>query len=132
MIVGVGVDICAVQRMREVTERHGPRFLDRVFVPEEQELFAPLQASAHRVAARFAAKEAAMKALGTGRTQGVRFLDIHVLSLPTGQPTIRLHGRAAEVAGALGATRVHVSLSHEREHAIAFVVLESDGAVDRP
>jgi len=132
MIVGVGVDICAVQRMREVTERHGPRFLDRVFVPGEQELFAPLHNSAHRVAARFAAKEATMKALGTGRARGVTFLDIQVLSLPSGQPTIRLQGRAAEVAASLGANRVHVSLSHERDHAIAFVILESDGTVGCP
>lgn len=127
MIVGLGVDICSVQRMAQVVDRHGQRFLDRVFVPEEQAAFLQRRSAPERLAARFAAKEALMKALGTGRSQGVSFLDIHVLNRESGQPLIHLTGRAGEVAQSLGAARVHVSMSHEREHAVAVVILE-DGA----
>ncbi len=126
MIVGLGVDICSVRRMAQVTERHGQRFLDRVLSSREQTALSTHRVSPERVAARFAAKEALMKALGTGRSDGVGFLDIHVLNHQSGQPLIDLTGRAAEVAAALGVQHVHVSMSHEREHAVAVVVLEGE------
>jgi holo-[acyl-carrier protein] synthase len=126
MIVGLGVDICSVQRMAQVTERHGQRFLDRVLSSREQAALSTQRVGPERVAARFAAKEALMKALGTGRAAGVGFLDIHVLNHESGRPLIDLTGRAAEVAAALGVQRVHVSMSHEREHAVAVVLLEGE------
>jgi len=126
MIVGVGTDICSVQRMQYMAERYGARFLDRVFTPEEQARSKRKAGTAERLAARFAAKEATMKALGTGWACGVKFLDIHVTNEFGGRPVVNLIGDAATWATSLGVKRVHVSLSHERDQAIAFVVLEGD------
>ncbi|NSW57944.1 MAG: holo-ACP synthase [Armatimonadetes bacterium] len=125
MILGVGTDICSVKRMQYMTEKYGARFLDRVFTPEEQERARRKAGWAERLAARFAAKEATMKALGTGWACGVRFLDIHVTNEFGGRPVVRLVGTAATWAESIGVTRIHVSLSHEREQAVAFVVLEA-------
>ncbi len=128
MIVGVGTDICCVARMERMAGKYGARFLDRVFTPEEQARCHRKAGTAERLAARFAAKEATMKALGTGWACGVKFLDIHVSNEFGGQPTVTLAGDAAARARAMGVWRIHVSLSHERDQAIAFVVLE--GRVD--
>lgn len=124
MILGVGVDICSVARIERLVRRYGQRFLDRVFTAQEQEQVCGRSATAERLAARFAAKEATMKALGTGWASGVQFLDIHVSNAPGGRPVISLVRGAAERAASMGVSQVHVSLSHERDQAIAFVVLE--------
>lgn len=109
-------------------ERHGERFLQRIFTAAE---IAYCQRKRHTaaesLAARFAAKEAGAKALGTGIAKGVGWREIEVAHLPGGRPTLRLHGRAAERAAAMGVTGVHLSLSHGRDLAIASVVLETDG-----
>jgi holo-[acyl-carrier protein] synthase len=125
MIVGIGADICSVERMQRMIERHGGRFLGRVFSEAEQARCASAAGAAERFAARFAAKEATMKALGTGWALGVRFADIHVETEAGGRPVVRLTGPAAERAQRMGVDAIHVSLSHERDQAIAFVVLES-------
>jgi holo-[acyl-carrier protein] synthase len=126
MIVGTGIDIAEVDRVQRAIERHGARFLERVFTPAEI-AYAERKANRfERYAARFAAKEAGMKAIGTGWKRGVRWQDFEVANLPSGRPTLRLHGVAAEVAKRLGVTGVSLSLTHTETQAMAFVVLETD------
>ncbi|MGD8238403.1 MAG: holo-ACP synthase [Armatimonadota bacterium] len=125
MIVGTGVDVIKVERVAHLLEGHGERFTRKIYTEAEVERCSGRRNQAQEYAARWAAKEATMKALGTGWRQGVRFKDIENYNLRTGKPMIRLHGRAKELAEELGATRIHVSLSHEREYAVAFVILEA-------
>jgi holo-[acyl-carrier protein] synthase len=124
MIVGTGVDLERVDRIRAAIERHGKRFLDRVFTPGE---IAYVEARIRRwesYAARFAAKEAAMKALGTGWDHGVRWVDVEIVREEGGRPELRFHGKAAEIAAQLGCRSTNVSLSHTSDNAIAQVILE--------
>jgi holo-[acyl-carrier protein] synthase len=125
MIVGTGIDIAEVPRIAASIERFGDRFLRRVFTEGEIRYCESKANRAERYAARFAAKEAAMKALGTGWNHGVRWRDVEVCRQPGGRPTITFHGTAAEFAAKLGAARVALSLTHTAEHAIAQVILES-------
>jgi len=125
MIVGTGIDIAEVPRIAESIARFGERFLRRVYTESEIEYCDSKANRVERYAARFAAKEAAMKALGTGWNRGVRWRDIEVVRQPGGRPTIRFRGKAAEFAAQLGATNVALSLSHTTEQAIASVILES-------
>ena len=125
MIVGTGIDIAEVDRIAESIERFGERFLRRVFTPDEIQYCDSKANRAERYAARFAAKEAAMKALGTGWNHGVRWCDIEIWREPGKRPTIRFHGKAREVATRLGASHTALSLSHTRNQAIASVILES-------
>lgn len=124
MIVGTGIDIAEVPRVGEAIERFGERFLRRVFTEEERRYCDSKANRVERYAARFAAKEAAMKALGTGWNRGVRWRDIEVYRKPGTRPTIRFYGVAAEFAARLGANHVALSLSHTAEQAIASVILE--------
>jgi holo-[acyl-carrier protein] synthase len=125
MIVGTGIDIAEVPRIAESIERFGERFLRRVFTDSEVRYCDSKANRVERYAARFAAKEAAMKALGTGWNHGVRWRDIEVVRRPGGRPTVQFHGKAAEFASHLGARNVALSLSHTPEHAIASVILET-------
>jgi holo-[acyl-carrier protein] synthase len=125
MIVGTGIDIAEVARFRRSIERFGDRFVQRVYTPGEINYCESKANRAERYAARFAAKEAAMKALGTGWNHGVRWRDCEVMRLPGGRPTITFHGTAAEVAARLGVKNAALSLSHTAEQAIAQVILES-------
>ncbi len=125
MIVGTGIDIAEVPRIAEAIQRHGQRFLKRVFTEGE---IAYCDSKANRIeryAARFAAKEAGMKALGTGWNRGVRWRDVEVCRQPGGRPTIAFHGKAAEFAAKLGTRNIALSLSHTAEQAIAQVILEN-------
>jgi holo-[acyl-carrier protein] synthase len=124
MIVGTGIDIAEVHRIAESIERFGERFLRRVFTDGEVRYCDAKANRAERFAARFAAKEAAMKALGTGWNNGVRWRDVEVVRKPGSRPTIQFHGKAAEIAKRLGAKNVALSLSHTPEQAIASVILE--------
>src|SRR5207248_11059936 len=103
MIVGTGIDIAEVPRIGESIERFGARFLQRVFTEGERRYCDSKANRVERYAARFAAKEAAMKALGTGWSRGVRWRDIEICRQPGGRPTISLHGQATEVAWYLAA-----------------------------
>jgi holo-[acyl-carrier protein] synthase len=125
MIVGTGIDIAAVPRIAQAISRYGERFLRRVFTEGEVRYCESKANRVERYAARFAAKEAAMKALGTGWNHGVRWRDIEVARLPGGRPTLAFHGKAAEFAAQLGAAHVALSLSHTEEQAIAQVILET-------
>ena len=125
MIVGTGIDIAEVPRIAESIQQFGERFLRRIFTDQEIRYCDSKANRVERFAARFAAKEAAMKALGTGWSRGVRWRDIEVWRSPGSRPTIRFHGKAAEFAASLNATNVSLSLSHTPEQAIASVILES-------
>lgn len=125
MIVGTGIDIAEVPRIRQSIERFGDRFLHRVFTEGEMRYCDSKANRAERYAARFAAKEAAMKALGTGWNYGVRWRDCEVVRMPGGRPTIMFHGKAAEFAARLGAKNAALSISHTAEQAIAQVILEN-------
>ena len=125
MIIGTGIDIAEVPRIREAIERHGERFIKRVFTEGEIEYCESKANRMERYAARFAAKEAGMKAIGTGWNHGVRWRDIEVARKPGGRPTLLLHGKAAEFAAKLGATNIALSLTHTAEEAMAQVILES-------
>jgi holo-[acyl-carrier protein] synthase len=126
MIVGTGVDISEVDRIEAAVKRFGDRFLHRVFTPAEVRYCMGKPNAAERLAARFAAKEAGMKAIGTGLRHGVTWQDVEVLRLPGQRPVLQFHGKAAEFAVRLGCKRTHLSLSHTKEQAIAHVILESD------
>jgi holo-[acyl-carrier protein] synthase len=125
MIVGTGIDIAEVPRIAESIERFGDRFIQRVFTEDEIEYCESKANRIERYAARFAAKEAAMKALGTGWNHGVRWRDIEVFRQPGRRPTIKFHGKAAEFAARMNTRNVSLSISHTREQAIASVILES-------
>jgi holo-[acyl-carrier protein] synthase len=125
MIVGSGIDIAEVPRIRNSIDRFGERFLGRIYTQGEIRYCQSKANSVERYAARFAAKEAAMKALGTGWSHGVRWRDIEVSREPGGRPTLVFHGKAAEFAGRMGALHVALSLSHTTEQAIAQVILEN-------
>ena len=125
MIVGTGIDIAEVPRIRQSIARFGDRFLRRIYTPGEMRYCDSKANRVERYAARFAAKEAAMKALGTGWSRGVRWRDIEVSRMPGGRPTIAFHGKAAEFAAKLGTKNVALSLSHTIDQAIAQVILEN-------
>jgi holo-[acyl-carrier protein] synthase len=125
MIVGTGIDIAEVPRIAQAIERFGQRFLRRIFTAGEIRYCDAKANRVERYAARFAAKEAAMKALGTGWNHGVRWRDCEVVRMPGGRPTMTFHGKAGEFAARLGVKNAALSLSHTAEHAIAQVILES-------
>jgi holo-[acyl-carrier protein] synthase len=124
MILGTGVDLAEVDRIRHSVVNYGERFLQRIYTPRE---IAYVQRKANkyeRYAARFAAKEAGMKAIGTGWRGGVRWQDFEVVNLPSGRPTLLLHGVAAEVANRMGVKNVQLSLTHTAALGMAHVILE--------
>jgi holo-[acyl-carrier protein] synthase len=124
MIVGTGVDLAEVDRIEQSIRRFGARFLNRVYTPLEIAYVERKANRFERYAARFAAKEAGMKAIGTGWRHGVRWQDFEVVNLPSGRPTLRFHGKAAEFARQLGVTNVALSLTHTKQTGLAYVVLE--------
>ena len=124
MIVGTGVDLAEVPRIRKSVERYGRRFVDRVFTPAEIAYVERKANKYERYAARFAAKEAGMKAIGTGWKRGVTWHDFEVANLPTGKPTLRLSGVAAEFAARLKVRNISLSITHTAEVAMAHVILE--------
>ena len=125
MIVGTGVDLAEVPRIRAAIERHGRRFIERIYTPAEIAYVERKANPYERFAARFAAKEAGMKAIGTGWRRGVRWQDFEVANLPSGKPTLGFHGQAARFAEALGVKSVALSLTHTAELGMAHVILES-------
>ena len=125
MIVAIGIDSIEISRIEEVFFRRGPRFRDRVFTTDEIAYCEPRGSKFASYAVRFAAKEAIMKALGTGWAAGIAWRDIEVVRGEKGAPSIRLSGRALEVFNEMGARSVHLSLTHSRDIATAQVILES-------
>lgn len=138
MIRGLGLDVVETDRIAHSLQRFGRRFLQKILsAPEEQALrergltcpeeasSRPAPALVSALAARFAAKEAAAKALGTGFARGIGMHDVEIHTLPSGQPELRLHGPAAARMAELGAVCAHVSLTHGRDTAAAVVILEA-------
>lgn len=124
-IVGTGIDICEVARVAASIERFGERFLKRVYTANEIAYCLSKKRNANQsFAARFAAKEAAMKAIGTGLRRGVTWHDVEVGREPGGRPTIIFHGKAKEFALKLGMKRAALSLTHTKDEAMAQVILE--------
>ena len=123
-IVGTGIDICEVARVRDAIERFGQRFLKRIFTPAEREYCESKRNRMERYAGRFAAKEAAMKAIGTGLRRGVTWQDFEVGREPGGRPTLIFRDKAAEFGTKLGMKRVSLSITHTAEIAMAQVILE--------
>jgi holo-[acyl-carrier protein] synthase len=124
VIIGSGVDLCEVERIKNAITRHGRRFVERVYTDREI-AYAQSKANLYeRYAARFAAKEAGMKALGTGWRGGIAWRDFEVINLPSGRPTLQFHGKAAEIAGKLGVQNISLSITHTSIQAMALVILE--------
>jgi holo-[acyl-carrier protein] synthase len=124
MIVGTGVDLAEVHRIRASIERFGAKFGERIYTPAEIAYVERKANRFERYAARFAAKEAGMKAIGTGWRHGVRWQDFEVANLPSGKPTLRFHGAAAKFAEKLGVRNVALSITHTSELGMAHVILE--------
>jgi len=125
VIVGLGVDITEVARIQSAIETSGERFLRRIYTPAERAYCEQFKNKYERFAGRFAAKEAAMKALGTGWRRGVRWIDFEVVREAGGRPTISLHGEAAKIAQQAGVQRVSLSITHTAAQALAQVIFES-------
>ena len=125
MIVGTGIDIAEVPRIRQSIDRFGDRFLRRIYTAGEMRYCDSKANRVERYAARFAAKEAGMKAIGTGWKRGVRWQDFEVTNLPSGRPTLQFHGEAAKIAGQLGVRNIALSITHTAAQGVAIVILET-------
>lgn len=123
MIFGIGVDLIEIDRIKQAIDRNGQRFIDRVYTDAEQ-AYCTQRPSFACYAARFTAKEAFVKALGTGLRKGMRWRDIEVYTDELGKPYIRLHGYLQERCDQEGFAHIHLSLSHSSSYAIAQVVIE--------
>ena len=124
MILGMGVDLAEVDRIRAAIGRYGRRFMERIYTPAEIAYVERKANRFERYAGRFAAKEAGMKAIGTGWTHGVRWREFEVANLPSGRPTLKLHGEAARIAEQLGVKMISLSITHTAELGMAHVILE--------
>jgi len=124
MILGIGTDLAEVHRIEQSVSRFGDRFLKRVYSIRERQYALSKANSAERLAARFAAKEAGMKAVGTGWNQGVSWQDFEVVNESSGRPTLNLTGMARQIADRMGVRRITISLTHTTEIAFAIVILE--------
>ena len=122
MIIGIGTDIVEIDRIRKMIERHGDHFLKRCFTHLEIEYASRHRDSAVRFAGRWAAKEAVVKVIGTGFIQGITFHDIEVISLHTGQPTVKLSGEALQISQQLKIAEIKLTISHAREYATATAI----------
>lgn len=125
MIIGIGVDLVKIERVRKLLDNY-TEFITQVFTAGEIEFCRAKADSASSFAARFAAKEAMMKALGTGWNEKVNWLDIEVINERQGKPILKIGGRTLQLMQQMGVRQTHLSLSHERDYALAFVVLEGE------
>lgn len=124
MIFGIGVDLCDVKRIEKVYKNHGQKFVQRILTAKEIENFNQRKKSMHFLALRFAAKEATVKALGTGFSQGIGFHQVEISNLESGKPVVGLTGKAKSVMQDQNITSCYLSLSDEKSHVVAMVVLE--------
>lgn len=125
MILGIGTDIFEVERMKSRLEKQ-PSFIDGIFTNNEISYCNQFNNKAERFASRYAAKEALLKALGTGWRDGITFKDIDITNDELGKPSISLHGVAKQIADKLGVTAIHLSMSHTKELANAFVIINNN------
>lgn len=127
MIVGVGVDIVDVSRIEDLLARYRDRFLSRVFTEAERKYAEHSIRTAERLAGRFAVKEAVLKALGTGKSQGIRWRDVETVPGALGRPEVKVYGKASNWLKMIGGETIHVSVAHDGGKAVAFVVIEGPG-----
>jgi holo-[acyl-carrier protein] synthase len=125
-ILGIGTDVIECLRIAQMIERHGELFIQRVYTEHEIAYCATKKAATQHYAGRWAAKEAVLKALGTGWVQGISWRDVEVRNRTGGGPTIVLRGGARDVYESLGAAKMHISISHCRSHAIAMAICEGE------
>lgn len=125
MIVGTGIDIVEVARVNRLLEKHSPRFEKRIFTPEEILYCQSKAEPGIHFAARFAAKEAVMKCLGTGMDQGIAFTDIEVTHSDSGQPSVKMHGQAKKLFIRLKVKTIHISIAHEKNYAVGQAIAEA-------
>ncbi|MCA8982123.1 MAG: holo-ACP synthase [Planctomycetaceae bacterium] len=118
-ILGLGTDIVEISRISDMLARHAENFLERTYTPDEIAYCAPKKNSAQHFAGRWAAKEAVMKAFGTGFVTGIHWTEIEVVVLKSGKPTVQLSATTAEFARQLGITEILLSISHGKEYAVA-------------
>lgn len=123
MVVGTGIDLVKIERIRASVDRWDRRFLDRVFTPLEQRYALSIRNPHPHLAARFAVKEAVMKAIGTGWSGGIRWTDIELYHDPSGKPGVTVTGAVKRRIEALGVHQIHVSVSHDSEYAVGQVIL---------
>lgn len=124
-VVGIGTDIIECDRIEEMIAKHDQVFVDRVFTPAEIEYCSGRKASSQHFAGRWAAKEAILKAMGTGWAKGIRWIDIEVRNQPGGQPVVALSGKAKEICSSRGIADVLISISHTKAFATAFAIAVS-------
>lgn len=124
MIIGVGTDVVNISRIEQAVQRFGERFIKKVFTDEEEKACKDKKDRLPFLASRFAAKEAVLKAIGTGISNGIGFKDVEVSREHGKRPEIILHGKGKEMAGALGVKNIHLSITHDAGLAVAFVVVE--------
>ena len=127
MIVGLGLDVAEIDRIEAAIVRHGAAFIERLYTPREAAYCESHRNRFERYAGRFAAKEAAMKALGTGWRRGVRWRDIEVVREPSGKPTLQLAGVAGELAARMGVKNISITITHSGNLALAQVIFEDGG-----
>jgi holo-[acyl-carrier protein] synthase len=127
MILGTGIDIVECLRIAQMIERHGELFITRVFTDHEIEYCSARKAATQHYSGRWAAKEAVLKALGTGWRRGISWRDIEIRNDKRGAPTVKLRGGARDVMQAAQIARLHVTISHCRSFAVAYVVAEGEG-----
>ncbi|HZS72124.1 MAG TPA: holo-ACP synthase [Candidatus Acidoferrum sp.] len=125
MIIGMGVDIAEVERIQAAIEKYGETFLRRLYTKSERAYCDQFRNRFERYAGRFAAKEAAMKALGTGWRHGVRWVDFEVVREASGRPTIALDGEAKRIAEQMGVRHISLSITHTSSQALAQVIFEN-------
>jgi holo-[acyl-carrier protein] synthase len=125
VIVGLGLDIAEIDRIEAAIVRHGAPFIERLFTPREAAYCESHRNRFERYAGRFAAKEAAMKALGTGWRRGVRWHDIEVVREASGKPTLQLEGVAGELAVRMGVKNIALTITHSGNLALAQVIFEN-------
>lgn len=124
MIIGIGTDIVNISRIEKAVQRFGERFISKVFTEEEANSCKGKKEQGPHLAARFAAKEAVLKAFGTGISNGVGLKDVEITREPGMRPNVRLYGKLKEMSGSLGVKSIHLSLSHDAGLAVAFAVIE--------
>ncbi len=127
VIVGTGVDIVDISRVQAMLDKYQDRFVERVFTENESAYAFSGVLAAERLAGRFAVKEAVLKALGTGKSQGILWRDIETVRSPSGKPEVLLHGQATLWLERIGGDTVHASISHDGGRAVAFIIIERKG-----
>lgn len=127
-IVGIGIDLVKISRLEEMTKRWGDRFLDRVFTASERAYCLQRKRPHIHFSARFAVKEATMKALGTGLREGIRWKEIETRNAPDGKPEVRMSGKTRQLAEAQKVSGIFASMTHDHDYAIGQVILEQKGS----